>query len=364
MGEEKNVNEKEEIKIGKNPPLKKWKKVLGLIVITLVSTALIAGIVVTILFDDELNNKNNKVIDNVSNVYRFSGELLFSKAIGNYTFVVEFCKANGNTGDIFIDFLYKNVLVNQKKVSENIDISNCNDYGIFFKDYNKDGMLDFSYISARNGEESIYKIYTLTTKGEIVPLTEEEYSEKTCKFSPVFREENGVYTCSNPEIYYDGYKIKADVGAYKLTGLSNDKYQKINSTSKLSFSDNRNIEPKKVEKIDDLGEIFFERHSLLKKYENYNAISVDLDNDEKNEKIVCFSDQNKGTRIIVFDNNDEVIVTLVDLKDGKYSFEEIVELVDLDGDKVTEIVTKAPLEREVSISKYQGGYYFPKIIYY
>ena len=180
----------------------------------------------------------------------------------------------------------------------------------------------------------------------------------------MFREENGVYTCSNPEIYYDGYKIKADVGAYKLTGLSNDKYQKINSTSKLSFSDNRNIEPKKVEKIDDLGEIFFERHSLLKKYENYNAISVDLDNDEKNEKIVCFSDQNKGTRIIVFDNNDEVIVTLVDLKDGKHSFEEIIELVDLDGDKVTEIVTKAPLEREVSISKYQGGYYFPKIIYY
>ena len=84
MGEEKNVNEKEEIKIGKNPPLKKWKKVLGLIVITLVSAALIAGIVVTILFGDELNNKNNKVIDNVSNVYRFSGELLFSKAIGNH----------------------------------------------------------------------------------------------------------------------------------------------------------------------------------------------------------------------------------------------------------------------------------------
>lgn len=363
MDEMKNVNEKVEVKSEKKVPFKKWKKVLVIIAVTFIVTLLVAGAVLSILFGDELNGKNNKIIDNVSNVYRFSGELLFSRDIENYTFVVEFCDAKDNVGNIFIDFLYRNMLVSQRKVAENIDISNCSDYGIFFNDYNGDGMLDFSYIASKNGEESIYKIYTLTTKGEIVLLTESEYSAKVSKFSPAFKYENGVYVYPETEVFYDGYEIKTDVGEYKLTSKSNDKYNKINSTSKLSFSDNRKVEMPKLEKVENLGESFFERHSLLAKYEEYNAVSVDLDNDGENEKIVCFADKNKGTRIIAFDGMDEVIVTLVDLKDGIYSLEEIVELADLDGDGVLEIITKAPLEKEVSVSKYQGGYYFPKINY-
>ena len=363
MDEEKKVDEKVEVKVEKKAPLKKWKKILGITVATLVITLLIIGVILSILFGDELNNRNKNVIDNVSNVYRFSGELLFSKDVDNYTFVVEFCNANNNVGDIVIDFLYRNMLVSQKKVAENIDTSNCNDYGIFFKDYNNDGMLDFSYITSRNGEESNYKIYTLTTKGEIVLLTDEEYSAKTSKFSPAFNCGNGVYSYSDAKVFYDGYEVKNEVGDYKLISRGNDKYQKINAESKLSFSDNRSIDAPKTEKINDLGENFFERHSLLKKYETYTAISVDLDNDQKNEKIVCFSDDNNGTRIIAFDSEDEVITTLVNLKDKKYSLDEIVELADLDGDEVAEIITRVPGNSEINICKYQWGYFFPKIIY-
>lgn len=361
MEEEKKVNEVPKFETEKKPPMKKWKKVLILAVVTLFVSLMIFGIIFSILFGDNINSGNNSVIYNVSNVYRFSGDILFSQNIGDYTFVVEFLEKNNDVGDIMIDFLYRNVLVSQKVVAESIDISYCNDYGIYFKDYNNDGMLDFSYITSRNGESSYYKIYTLTSKGEIILLNETSYKVDGKKFSVAFENDSGKYVES--EIYYDGYKIGTDVGTYELKGEISNEYKKISLDSKLSFSDNRTVETVKTENIAELGTNFFERHSLLEAYSEYEAISVDLDNDENFEKLICFSDDVKGTRIIAFDSEDEVIANLVNVKGKKYSLNSVIELVDLDNDEVIEIITKLPSENEVSISKYNLGYYFPKIVY-
>lgn len=359
--EENKVNEVPKIENVKKPPMKKWKKVLILAVVTILASLMIFGIIISILFGDNTNSGNNGVIDNVSNVYRFSGDILFSQNIGDYTFVVEFLEKNNDIGEIMIDFLYRNMLVSQKTVAENIDISNCNDYGIYFEDYNKDGMLDFSYITSRDGEKSYYKIYTLTSKGEIILLNEDTYEVTGKKFSVAFENDTGKYSTSN--LYYDGYKIGNDIGTYELKGEVNNEYRKINSDSKLSFTDNRIIESVKTEKIDELGNMFFEKHSLLKNYSECEAMSVDLDNDEKYEKLICFSDEVKGTRIILFDNEDEVIANLVNVKSEKYSLNNVIELADLDNDGIIEIITKLPSNDEVSISKYNLGYYFPKIVY-
>lgn len=359
--EEEKVNEVSKFESVKKPPMKKWKKVLILAIVTIFASLMIFGIIISILFGDNTNSGNNGVIDNVSNVYRFSGDILFSQNIEDYTFVVEFIEENAKKGDIMVDFLYRNMLVSQKTVAENIDISDCNDYGIYFEDYNKDGMLDFSYINSRDGENSYYKIYTLTSKGEIILLNEGAYEVTGKKFSVAFDNDTGKYSTS--VLYYDGYKIGTDAGTYELKGEANNEYRQINSNSKLSFADNRIIESVKNEKIDELSDIFFGKHSLLKSYSEYEAISVDLDNDEKFEKIICFSDEVKGTRIIVFDSEDEVIANLINVKGKKYSLNSVIELADLDNDEIIEIITKLPNEDEVSISKYNLGYYFPKIVY-
>ena len=54
MDEEKKVDEKVEVKVEKKAPLKKWKKVLGITVATFAITLLIIGVILSILFGDEL----------------------------------------------------------------------------------------------------------------------------------------------------------------------------------------------------------------------------------------------------------------------------------------------------------------------
>lgn len=346
---------------------KKSKKIRVIIVIfiTLMFSffVLVAGRF--ILFGDKIfNNDANKGTNNVSNAHRFTGDILFSQIAGDYSFVTEFLSEDKKVGNVKVNFLYKNAFVSDIVVAENISIENISDYSIIFNDYNNDGTTDFSHISSVGNNESIYKIYTLTKDGKLIRLDENEYSFKSNKFSLKLEIKDGKYIYSEAKVYYDGYEIGLDTGTYKLNGKKTDEYSKVNGESKISFEDGRKIEKPVFETLTELNETFFNKHSLLKDYNELKVINTDLDKDGAFEKIGCFyNSKTNNTRIIMFDNNEEVVVNFVNVKDKKYKLEEVIELLDIDNDGTIEIITKLPDSNEVTISKYYLGYYFPEIEY-
>jgi hypothetical protein len=238
------------------------------------------------------------------------------------------------------------------------------DYSIVFKDYNSDGTTDFSHISFAGENESVYKLYTLTKEGKLVRLDETEYKFKSNKFSLKLDVKDGKYIYNEAQAYYDGYEIGLDAGIYKLNSEKKGNYEKVNSESKISFEDGRKIGKPVFETLTTLSEMFFNKHSLLKEYNEIKVINIDLDKDGTFEKIACFyNGKTNNTRIIMFDSSDDVVVNLVNAIDKKYELEEVIELLDIDSDGTVEIITKLPDSNEVVISKYYLGYYFPEIEY-
>lgn len=362
------MEEEKETEAIKDPPRKskdKKAKIIILLIISLIFSFLVAGIVGFILFGDRiLDNNEEKTPNNVSNAHRFTGEILFSQIVGDYSFVTEFISDVHNTGNVIVNFLYKNEFVSNITVAENINIEKCSDFSIIFKDYNNDGTTDFAHIFSLGDKESVYRIYTLTKEGNLIRLDENDYKFKSNKFSLMLEEKDGKYSYSGTKVYYDGYEIGMDTGTYRLNGEKVETYSKANGESKISFADNRKIEKSNFGKITSLDESFFTRHSLLKEYDQIEGIYIDLDNDGVTEKIICFYDSKLNrTRIIMFDGDDELAVNFVNEKDKKYKLDEIIELLDINGDGVTEIITKLPDSNEVTVSKYYLGYYFPEIEY-
>ena len=363
MSEEKEAEVvKEEVAPKKEVKKSKKAKVLIILLVTIIFTFLVVGIAGYILYGDKIFIDSNKGQNNITNVHRFTGQILFSQMIDNYSFVTEYVSTGEKVGNIVVNFLHRNVLVSNVVVAENIDISACSDYGIIFKDYNNDGMSDFSHIYKISDGKSMYRLYTLTKEGKLIRLDDKDYSFLSNKFSLGLDVKDGVYTYNEAKIYYDGYEIGLDTGVYELKGERNTGFSKVRADSKLSFSDNRNIELTKYEVTTTLTEAFYDKHSLLKRYNEVKVINIDLDGDEVTEKIVHFFDTDtKDTRIIVFDGEDEVTVNLVNVKGKKYELNDVVEFLDIDNDGVIELITKLPDSNEVTVSKYYLGYYFPKV---
>lgn len=363
MEEEKNVTKEQDLKT-KGKKSKKVKVIIA-IIITLIFSLLVLGAGSFILFGDKiLNNNTNKNPNNISNAHRFTGEILFSQMAGDYSFITEFISEDKKVGNVIVNFLYKNEFVSNIIVAENINIEKCSDYSIIFKDYNNDGTTDFAHISSIGDKKSVYKIYTLTKEGNLIRLDENEYNFKSNKFSLKLDIKDRKYIYNEAKVYYDGYKIGLDTGTYKLSEEKIDSYNKVNSESKISFEDGRKIEKPVFETLTVLNETFFSKHSLLKEYNEVEVINIDLDKDGAFEKIGCFySGKTNNTRIIMFDNNDEVVVNFVNATDKKYELGDVIELLDIDNDGTIEIITKLPDSNEVTVSKYYLGYYFPEIEY-
>lgn len=338
------------------------KKIICILVATIIFSFLILCVGGMILFRD--GTSKPKVNNSIPNAYRYTGEILFSQNIGDYTIATEFISENSKIGNINLTFLYNNVLVNNLIIAENIDISDFSDYGIIFNDYNNDGTIDFSYISSRNGNNSVYRIYTISNDAKIIRLNEEEYTFSSKKFSIGLTYSDGKYTYDDSKLYYDGYEISQDAGTYSLKGDRNINYKKVHEGSKLSFPSGKSIKLPKYTTEEKLSDEFLERHSLLKNYTTTNIINIDLDSDGNMEKIVyLFDETTKNTRIIAFDSIDEVIAILFDAKGKKYEQKDVLEFFDIDGDNIIEFIIKAPDKDEVEVTKYHGGYYFPKVIY-
>lgn len=337
----------------------KITKVLIILVVTLLFSLLVIGIVYLVLFGDKINTDKQNKFNTVTNSHKFSGEILFTQRVEDYTFVTEYISKDEKIGDININFLYKNALVSKKVVAQDIDISRCSDYGIIFKDYNNDGMTDFSHIFSTDDKKSLYKVYTLTKDGEIILLDDKEYNFNSNKFSLLLNKENEDYTYNVEKVYYDGYEIGNAPGTYRLEGERNPKNNFVYEGSKISFENGKSSIKSKFETV-TLEDKFYQKHTLLKDYDEVNAINIDLDNDGNKEQVVwLYKTENKNTRVILFDSESEVISNLVNVKGEKYSFDNI-EFLDLDKDNIIEIITKTPNEKEVVISKYQLGYYFPE----
>lgn len=366
MDEEKEVEGvKDEVSLKKEVKKKKGLKVLIIFLVTIIFTFLVIGIAGYILYGDELFLDLDKgPSNNVTNVHRFAGQILFSNMVDNYSFVTEYVPVDEKVGNVVVNFLYRNMLVSNVVVAESIDISDCGDYGIVFRDYNNDGMSDFSHIFKRNDGKSVYKVYTLTKEGKLVLLDDKEYSFSSNKFSLGLDVKDGGYTYNEAKLYYDGYEIGPDVGTYRLDSERRNGFSKVSEGSKLSFSDGHVLEKPMYKVETTLSDEFFYRHSLLKRYNEVKAINIDLDSDGFSEKIVSFFDSNTNdTRIIMFDKEDEVIANLINVKGKKFEFNDVVEFWDVDNDNVIEVITKLPDSNEITLSKYYFGYYFPKVEY-
>lgn len=333
-------------------------KVIFLLLVTLFFCLIVLGIACIILFGEDIYMKNGQ--NNGSDVYRFSGEILFSQLIDKYCFVTEYIPTGENVGNLQINFLYENRLASNIVVAENINIERYKEYAIAFKDYNDDGMLDFSHVFKNNDDESIYKIYTLTKEGKLLKFNDEEYRFNSNKFSVALEVKDGEYTYNDVKLYYNGYEIGTDVGTYKLAGNKKTEYTRVNKYSNLSFQDNRTIDIPQYEMENSLSQMFLEKHNMFQKYNDVEVRKIDMDNDGNKEKLVYLFDKDTNdTEVILFDSFDEVVANLINVKGEKYEFNEVVELIDIDNDGTIELITKQPGLDEITISKYHFGYYFP-----
>jgi flagellar basal body-associated protein FliL len=122
--EEERKEVKEEI-TQKETKKSKRVKILIILAITLIFSLMVIGIILFVLFGDEININEQNKINSVTNVHKFSGEILFTQRAEDYTFVTEYISKDENVGDININFLYKNALVSKKVVAQDIDISSC-----------------------------------------------------------------------------------------------------------------------------------------------------------------------------------------------------------------------------------------------
>lgn len=364
MSEEKNVNKTDEKIVEKKPAKSKKRiKILIIFIITVIFSLLVIGVIGTILFGDKVffNNKNG-VINEVNDAYRFSGEILFSQVSGEYSFVTEFFASNGRVGNVVVDFLHRNKLISKVTVAENIDIGKCSDFGIVFKDYNDDGMSDFSHIFSTSNGKSVYKIYTLKKDGKLELLDDKEYSFPTTKFSLGLEVINGEYKYNVSKIFYDGYEIGIDAKSYTLNGERNNEYKKVNENSRLSFEDGRSIDSPKYKTSDSLPKEFLYNNPLLERYDVVKFITIDLDGNDLLEKLVyLFDSKTNDTRITLFDSDDNIVVNFLNVKGKRYELLDIVEFMDIDNDGVIEFITRSPDSDVVTVSKYCLGYYFPEV---
>ena len=150
----------------------------------------------------------------------------------------------------------------------------------------------------------------------------------------------------------------------------------VEGVKKIAISKYYNAIPRNFERINTLPE---ELNSMAD-YSSVNIDSIDLDNDGKNENIVCWTiNYKKGEKgntepkassgIVLYDSNYNKIANLVNLENGFWaniksednkvflSLDENIDYIDVDNDGIMEIIIKIPFYARygLSIVKYNKG---------
>lgn len=235
-----------------------------------------------------------------------------------------------------------------------------------------------------------------------------EITSKDIELPQSSEDDSFTLSVENNIILYDGYEIEIKTGIQDISDMKNtaETKQKFN----VSYY---NYEDGKYEGITNgiFGDETYEGYSLVSNVrriamtQKYNAIprnffrtnelpkelmemadcssvtidSIDLDNDGKEEKIVCYTvsytedqigdgEPQASSAIMLFDSDYKKIADLVYLEDGFWagireenrkiflSLDE-AEYIDIDNDNVMEIVLKIPTYEgtRISILKYNNG---------
>lgn len=209
-------------------------------------------------------------------------------------------------------------------------------------------------------------------------------------------------------VLYNGCEIKIETGTQdisdmKNTNETNQKYNKIyynyengnyegtsngefgeetyegysvvSNVKRIAMTQKYNAIPRKFSRINKLPEELMD----MADYSSVTINSIDLDNDGKEEKIVCYTvsyekgeigdgEPRASSGIMLFDSNYNKIADLVSLEDGFWAgikeedrkiFLSLdkTEYVDIDNDNIMEIIIEVPTYEgtRISIIKYNNG---------
>lgn len=173
--------------------------------------------------------------------------------------------------------------------------------------------------------------------------------------------------------YENGKDLGETIGAF-----GEETYEGVSIVSnvrKIAMTEKYNAIPRTFKLIDELPKELQD----MKDYSSVNICQIDLDGDGKNENIVCYtidyneeqtenSEPKASSGIMLFDSNYKKIDDLVILENGFWANVkrkenkvflslENIEYVDIDNDKIMEMIIKLPTYEgtKLSILKYNNG---------
>lgn len=158
----------------------------------------------------------------------------------------------------------------------------------------------------------------------------------------------------------------------KTIGFTEEVYEDsfyVSNVGKYAFTNSYNAIPRQVNKFGAVDNKVLEKNSELMAYsDNWSEVVTDLDNDGKEEFIICVCDPEKAySRVELYDSEGNRVDTLLFITDaywGKIRQEgykqfitiDGIEALDIDKDGIMEILIETPayMGKMVSIYKYDG----------
>lgn len=256
------------------------------------------------------------------------------------------------------DGVYGVVLKNNELISKirltSINVNEFNDYSVKIESYNEDRNKDFIYVSSKINNGYKYDFYTIDRLGKITKLDKTIEIEDVKKVSVKLTKVNDQYIYKMPVFYYNNYEVSSEVGEYKLSKLSNKNMDTISKKSKIAIAGKYNALPREVKLLKEFPEYIKNVNPYMKDIENKKCIEVDLDNNNQSEYIIYLK---KGNEINVglFDASANFLVSLFSGESAK-DINEIVEVADVDDDKIMEIIVIN--KDKIEVHKYDNGFYY------
>lgn len=333
----------------KNKPNNKFGRIIFISFIITICVLFILGILIYIYGDTSTKRANT--ID-ISQIYHISGNILNTQNISkDINLVIE---ETSNDKTINAVTLKNNKKISKVELCKDIDKSNIKDFKVIIDDYDNDGKKDFTYISSKNDDEYIYKLYSINKSGEISVNDGIEVRANSNKASiKLYKTKNG-YEYKELSFYYNGYLFPAQVGTYKFNEKSSKTLTTISPESKIAITGEFDALPRKYVIQNSLPEHVTNINDYLIQADNKQFTEIDLDNDGRKEIIVSFSIENSDN-IIMLDDSANYMVTLLSGKNGE-NIKKNIEFADIDDDGVMEIIVIN--SDGIEVHKYSGGFYF------
>lgn len=322
---------------------KKIKRKLSFI--ALILTVVIVFILALIVSIDNISSKNNED----KNSYIVTGEIL--SACNVYTDIL--LQVEKKEDGIAIETLKDTELISEVFINK-FDFSDIEDFNIRLADYNNDGNEDFIYVDSKLESGYNYKFYSVDKKGKITEIEEKPVNLDIKKASVKLTKNSNTYEYISPVFYYDGYKVKAEVGKYKLSEKIEVNKKTISKDSKISIEGNFKAIPRKINTLKEFPVYMQNVNEYMVDIQNKKCVEVDLDGNNQNEYIVYLNKDNI-VEISLFDESSNFLVSLYSSQ-SKKELNEIMEIADIDGDEIMEIIIVDG--ENIEIHRFDNGFYY------